>query len=466
MRSIYSYTLLLSGLILGTCNINGSDVKASSPPAKNYRYVVCTDMTHDDDNSLIRLLHYANEIDIEAIIVTDQGPESLKIPDWPNVMWNRALTIIDAYGQVEDNLRLHDPNFPTAEYIRSITKKGKGFAQRMSGSMDKGNEHFWDYVGEGRDSEGSAYLQKVFDRKDDRPIYVGFWGGPITFAQAMWRYQQNHTEQEIQALLDKLIFYCISFQDITFDYFVDLDSVGKKFFNNRFYGDYEGKRLIPSMMLADIVHFWRYIGAVDENIVHANSGPLGDLYDKGGEGDTPAFLNLIAMNLGLSDIAKPSYGGWGNLFVKKDLPNFWFAEKENLHELMRWLPQTSNSFYARCKWEQNDFASTNHEPVAGFNQDKSGKFKYLSANPGETVKLNAKGSSDPDGDKLSYKWWHYNEADSYDGEIVIKNSDARDASFILPVDIKDNHIHIILEVQDDGDPVLTGYRRIIVSNKS
>ena len=178
-----------SGILpLNSGSLNSSKVKYSVSPAKNYRYVVCSDMTHDDDNSLIRLLHYANEIDIEAIIITDQGPESFKTPGWPDIIWNRAQTIINAYGEVEDNLRLHDPHFPSAEYIRSITKKGKGFAQRMSGSMDKGNEHFWNYVGEGRDSEGSDFLQKVFEQKDDRPIYVAFWGGPITFAQAMWRF--------------------------------------------------------------------------------------------------------------------------------------------------------------------------------------------------------------------------------------------------------------------------------------
>ena len=49
-------------------------------------------------------------------------------------------------------------------------------------------------------------------------------------------------------------------------------------------GDFDGKRLTLSMMLGDILHFWRYIGAVDANIVHNNSGPLGAQYDKGGEG--------------------------------------------------------------------------------------------------------------------------------------------------------------------------------------
>ena len=184
-------------------------------------------MTHDDDNSMIRLLHYANEIDIEAIIVTDQGPETQRIDDWPNKMWNRAQAIYDAYEQVVENLRLHDPNFPNADYFREITKQGKGTAQRMTGSTDNGQEKFWDYVGEGRDSEGSDFLIEVFEREDDRPIYVGFWGGSITFAQAMWRYNQSHTPGEVQELLDKMIFHCISFQDVTFDMFLDLDSIGK-----------------------------------------------------------------------------------------------------------------------------------------------------------------------------------------------------------------------------------------------
>jgi len=98
----------------------------SIPPAKAYRYVICTDMTHDDDNSLVRLLHYANELEIEAIIVTEQGPETQRIEDWPNKMWARAQSILDAYAEVEDNLRRYDPEYPSAEYFRNITKKGKG----------------------------------------------------------------------------------------------------------------------------------------------------------------------------------------------------------------------------------------------------------------------------------------------------------------------------------------------------
>ena len=450
-------------LILGLI-VLFSSVQAQN--AKNFRYIICTDMTHDDDNSLIRLLHYANETDIEAIIVTDQGPETQKIEDWPNQIWNRAQGIIDAYGQVVDNLRLHDPNFPSADYFREITKQGKGTAQRLTGSTDIGQEKFWDYVGEGWDSEASDFLQEVFDREDDRPMYVGFWGGSITFAQAMWRYQQNHSDEQVRELMDKFIFHCISFQDVTFDMFVDLDSIGKKLGTGKpFYGDYEGERLIPKMLLADGNNFWSYIGAVQEEKIHHYSGPLGDLYDKGGEGDTPAFLNLVSMNLGLSNILKPEYGGWGDMFHEYGLKNVWAANPAKPNELMRWMPEATNNFYARCMWEENSYESCNHAPVAAVSGDHTRNFVYLYAEEGEEVVLSANGSMDPDGDELSFKWWQYNAADTFKGQVNIKESDKKMASLVVPEIDNGEKIHIILEVKDNGEPVLTSYKRIIISGK-
>ncbi len=433
--------------------------------AKKFRYVICTDMTHDDDNSLIRLLHYANEIDIEAIVVTDQGPETQRIEDWPNKMWDSAQAIFDAYELVVDNLRLHDPNFPSADYFRSITKQGKGTAQRMTGSTDEGQEKFLNYVGKDWDSEGSELLLEVFERGDTRKIYVGFWGGSITFAQAMWRYRQRHSPDQVQALLDKLIFHCISFQDVTFDLFIDLDAIGKNIGTTKpFYGDYQGTRLVPHRLLADGNNFWKYIGAIDEQKVHNYSGPLGDLYDEGGEGDTPSFLNLISMNLGLSAIEHPEFGGWGDRFHKYKLENVWVADHGMPNELMRWLPETTNSFYARCRWEENPYESCNHAPIAAFNGDHSSHFVYLKAAAGTHLKLSANGSVDPDGDELSYTWWQYPLANDPTDPITITDFNLKRASLIVPKLQEGGELHIILEVKDNGAPRLTSYKRIIVSN--
>ena len=462
--SICSVTIMVWALT--GCSSNALRAIETTPPAKHYRYVICTDMTHDDDNSLIRLLHYANEIDIEAIVLSEQGPEAQRNENWPAQMLARTYSIYDAYDKVVDNLRLHSPGYPSSEYFKSITKMGKGYAQRMTGSTDSGQDKFWDYVGEGWDSEGSDYLQEIFARDDDRPIYVAFWGGSITFAQAMWRYRQKHSPEQIQQLLDKLIFHCISFQDITFDMFIDLDSIGNNVFKKyRFYGDYDQERLIPGMLVADVVNFWDYLKVIDVEKVHEYSGPLGKLYDKGGEGDTPAFLNLLAMNRGLSQINNPEFGGWGDMFQSYGLEKVWIANPSMSGELKRWIPAASNSFYARCLWETNDYKSANHDPVAAFNGDQSSEFVFINTKPGDTIELNSKRSSDPDGDELSCKWWHYNTADSFNGKVDIVNSNSDKASAKIPGDAGGKTIHIILEVTDNGFPALCSYKRIIINVK-
>ena len=87
----------------------------------------------------------------------------------------------------------------------------------------------------------------------------------------------------------------------------------------------------------------------------------------------------------------------------------------------------------------------------------------LKAKPGDTIKLSAKGTTDPDGDELTYRWWQYQEADSYKGTVEIENSGKQDASFKVPGDAgKGETIHIICEVTDSGTPPLTRYQRVVV----
>ena len=70
-------------------------------------------------------------------------------------------------------------------------------------------------------------------------------------------------------------------------------------------------------------------------------------------------------------------------------------------------------------------------------------------------------ATDPDGDRLTFKWWHYPDDDSATATVTIKNSDALDrANFVAP-NKPGKQIHIILEVTDNGTPPLVGYQRII-----
>jgi hypothetical protein len=80
--------------------------------------------------------------------------------------------------------------------------------------------------------------------------------------------------------------------------------------------------------------------------------------------------------------------------------------------------------------------------------------------PGQIVTLAAT-AFDPDGDKLTYKWWQYADADSVEAAVTIANNDSPDkASFVVP-DEPGKLIHIILEVTDDGTPPLVGYQRVV-----
>jgi hypothetical protein len=79
--------------------------------------------------------------------------------------------------------------------------------------------------------------------------------------------------------------------------------------------------------------------------------------------------------------------------------------------------------------------------------------------------LSAKGTTDPDGDALSFQWWHYPEAgrNPYSGEVKMENAGKMDASLVIPADAKPGQtLHIICAVTDNGSPPLTRYGRVIM----
>jgi hypothetical protein len=57
----------------------------------------------------------------------------------------------------------------------------------------------------------------------------------------------------------------------------------------------------------------------------------------------------------------------------------------------------------------------------------------------------------------------YQEASSYKGTVVIENGSEDLAQLKIPQTSSGKNIHIVLEVKDDGEPILTTYRRIILS---
>ncbi len=171
---------------------------AAESAGHNPRIIVTTDLgaDPDDEQSLVRLLVSANEFDIEGLIVSTGC--------WKKNQSNTAMLnkIVDAYGQVLPNLQVHAKGYPSHEYLRSISVLG----QTGYGMSD---------VGDGKDSAGSELIIASVDKDDPRPVWVQFWGGGNSLAQAIWKVRATRSKEEFAAFLNKVRVFDILGQDDT-----------------------------------------------------------------------------------------------------------------------------------------------------------------------------------------------------------------------------------------------------------
>jgi hypothetical protein len=133
----------------------------------------------------------------------------------------------------------------------------------------------------------------------------------------------------------------------------------------------------------------------------------------------------------------------------------------------RWRQAFFNDIRCRMDWCIESFEDANHHPVAVLNGDASNEILIQDVKSGDQITLSAKGSSDPDGDELEYRWWFYPEAGTYDGVPVISEPDGLSTSVTFPPDGGNGEIHIILEVKDRNEIAsLWDYRRMVFQVKN
>jgi hypothetical protein len=83
---------------------------------------------------------------------------------------------------------------------------------------------------------------------------------------------------------------------------------------------------------------------------------------------------------------------------------------------------------------------------------------------GEKIMLDAAATSDPDGDRVSFRWIHYAEPGTYRGaDIILSGAGTPRVSFAAPVVTRTETIHFLLILTDSGDPPLTRYRRVLLT---
>jgi hypothetical protein len=118
-----------------------------------------------------------------------------------------------------------------------------------------------------------------------------------------------------------------------------------------------------------------------------------------------------------------------------------------------------NGLAARLRWSVTPtYADANHEPKVSLRGSSR-----ISARPGATVSLEGE-VSDPDGDRVSVKWWQWKEVDTYLGGVSPSEPTAPVTSVRVPADAKPGQaVHLILEATDDGTPPLARYERVVLT---
>lgn len=444
---------------------------------KKPRVIVLTDIEADPDDtqSLIRFLLYSNQFDVEGLVATTSIHQKTRIAP------ESILKVLDAYGKIHPNLVKHEQGYPTKDELKSKVKKGAA-TYGMTG------------VGEGKDTEGSELIISALEKADDRPLWVSVWGGPNALAQALWKIKKTKKASEAEKLYKKLRVYTISDQD-------DSGPWIRKTYPDVSYIVTPGYNYPRATWLGIAFPMPGSNAEVTSNEwlaknIQQGHGPLGAAYPDvayGMEGDTPAFLNLI--NNGLNDPEHPNYGGWGGRYElylpkfedsnqgqfkrenwPKDEPEtrpIWTNANDsivspldkksyvgNRETIWRWRVEFQNDFAARMLWTTKSFEECNHPPVP-----KLAHPENFTVKSGEQFHLNADGTTDPDGDSMSYLWFQYPEAGTYKGNVSSRpySPNLYDLPITAPVVKSPQTIHFILKVTDKGTPALTRYKRVIVT---
>lgn len=446
-----------------------------------HRVIILTDIEADPDDtqSLVRLLLYANQIEIKGIVATtscwlqsELHPESIK-------------RVLRAYGKVRPNLLLHEKGFPDEQFLLNLVKEGIPKYGMLG-------------VGDGMDTEGSDWIIQELEKEDERPLWISVWGGVNTLAQALHTIRKTKPKAEAEQMVSKLRVYTISDQD-------DSGIWIRNNFPNLFYivspGDHYGSAtwtgvnsFVHGIDNSTISNSWLAVH------IQQGHGALGAEYPDvawGMEGDTPAFLSLIPN--GLNDPEHPEWGSWGGRYelykpdfsktkkgssiveiapetraiwtnaidsyvpylpkeygrtVRKDTTTFTGYRET----LWRWRDDFQHDFAARMDWCLQSYEEANHPPIPILSHPAK-----LTVKSGAEFLLDAFNSQDPDGDNLSFLWFHYPEVGSYRGAVKMGAENVHRVYVTAPEVNQEETIHFILKVSDKGTPTLSQYKRVIVT---
>jgi len=493
------------------------------------RIIVTADPELDDNNSLIRFLLYSSDLDVEGLVYASSafhwkgdgkgtkwfvpGREytrfGLNLCPCTSWRWDKNERFIhnavDAYAKVYPNLKVHNPNYPAPDQLRSKIRYGN---IEFDGDISK-------------DSPGSDLIKSLMLDDKPGPLYITAWGGESTIARALKsiqeQYQYTTQWDRVKAKISrKVILLPSGDQDDTyadyikpywpgieyrefsggpnFGYGAQLrakpeDSVymtapwmvknvtgrGPLGALYRVWGD--GKQMVKG----DVMDYFGLAGYTTAQLRKMGYIVWMPVQQKGawlGEGDTPTYMDMLAN--GLRAYETGSYGGWGGrAIIETGNKNIFFQPADTTSRGMAatlstmteqankaaaalaypdFFPAAQNDFAARLKWSVTPaYAGANHQPVVKI----EGPLNVM-ASAGEKIHLYG-AVSDPDGNAVSVKWWQF-RVGTYPGKATIVSPAVLQTGVQIPRDaVSGQTIHIILEATDNGSPALTSYQRVIVT---
>lgn len=322
---------------------------------------ITTDGEIDDKCSMIRLLHYTNDLDIRGLVSVNSQWQK----DGHTSKWMHEL--IDLYEADYENAITHDSSFTHPYELHKVVRTG--YESRHGLYMD---------IPELYDTPGSDLLIEELISDDIKPLHICMWGSGIMVSYVFKKIRETCTLEQYDRACTKAKLYYISCQELGKAggyYMKEYHPHVQNIISYQFIGtwNYKPRDYQPFEDLMGHEFISKYIKVKGATLANAYPGvpSVSEKDGEGGplradtgmyisEGDTPSFLHAI--NHGLKGHLDPRLGNWGGRFKSVYQNVFEDAiDDDKMHySLAKYTKDIEYDFANRCLWfsKSKDKSST------------------------------------------------------------------------------------------------------------